>query len=95
MSENYIEEVLKILIPSFMAESLSSIISHKIAEDFDFSSHDSKNTNIHKSIAAHKNHIQHETDHQISPVAPVSEIPSSVLPRGSVIWPSNLSLREN
>lgn len=32
-------------------------------EDFAFSSHDSNPTNIQKSIAACKNHIQHETEY--------------------------------
>lgn len=52
----------KILIQSITSESLSSISSQKIVEDFAFSSHDSKPTNIQKSIAACKNHIQHETE---------------------------------
>lgn len=66
-----------------MAES--SIISHKVVEDSELLFHASKHTNIQKSIAAHKNYILHETD-QIFPVAPASEIPFSILPRGSVLF---------
>lgn len=47
-------------MPNIMAES--SIISHKIVEDSEFLFHASKHTNIQKSIAAHENYIQHETE---------------------------------